>query len=95
MRLTPKERIENSHEDAIWTASWTPADTLITGSVDETVKVWAPGDGNESLHTYTGIRSKCNYKRPARRVSTLCYEEGSRALHNGPDPHETELLLGR
>ena len=54
MRLTSKERIENCHEDAVWTATWTPADTLISGSVDETVKVWSPGEGNESLHTYTG-----------------------------------------
>ena len=56
MRLTLKERIENCHEDAVWTATWTPADTLITGSVDETVKVWAPAEGNESQHTYTGTK---------------------------------------
>jgi WD repeat-containing protein 61 len=54
MRLTLKERVENCHEDAIWTASWTPAETLISGSVDETVKIWAPGDSVESQHTYTG-----------------------------------------
>ena len=54
MRLTLKERIENCHEDAVWTATWTPADTLISGSVDETVKVWAPAESNESQHTYTG-----------------------------------------
>ena len=54
MRLTSKERIENSHEDGIWTSTWTPANTLITGSVDETVKVWSPSEGNDSLHTYTG-----------------------------------------
>jgi len=54
MRLTLKERVEDCHEDAIWTASWTPADTLISGSVDETVKIWAPGDSVESQHTFTG-----------------------------------------
>ena len=54
MRLALKHRVENAHEDAVWTARWTPADSLITGSVDETVKVWVPADATDSIHTYTG-----------------------------------------
>ena len=55
MRLTSRHRVEDAHEDAVWTARWS-ADSLITGSVDETVKVWVVGEQNvDSTHTYTGM----------------------------------------
>lgn len=31
---------EKAHTDSVWTVSWSAAGRLITGSVDETVKVW-------------------------------------------------------
>lgn len=55
MRLNSKLRVQEAHEDSVWTATWTPANTVITGSVDETVKVWGE-DSSESLHTFTGAQ---------------------------------------
>ncbi|KAJ1460957.1 WD40-repeat-containing domain protein [Pelagophyceae sp. CCMP2097] len=40
MSLRPERRIENAHEDGIWSLCWTSRGQLVTGSVDETVKVW-------------------------------------------------------
>lgn len=54
MRLNSKQRVETAHEDAVWTAAWISNDAFLTGSVDETVKVWGVGDSVESQHTYTG-----------------------------------------
>ena len=34
--------IRTSHEDGIWSVEWTSKNQIITGSVDETVKVWNP-----------------------------------------------------
>jgi len=36
---------ENAHEDSIWCATWTAVtNLLVTGSIDESVKVWNPND---------------------------------------------------
>jgi len=32
--------VENAHEDSIWTTCWLD-DSIVTGSVDETVRVWS------------------------------------------------------
>jgi WD40 repeat protein len=46
MKLTLLGKQENAHEDGIWSAAWapssadTPAGLLVTGSVDESVKLW-------------------------------------------------------
>jgi len=33
--------IEKAHEDGIWKVCWIPqANVIVTGSVDETIKVW-------------------------------------------------------
>lgn len=46
MKLTLLGKQENAHEDGVWSAAWAPtsADTpggiVVTGSVDETVKLW-------------------------------------------------------
>ena len=48
MRLTRTLKVDDAHEDAVWCCAWAPSksggnDTseLVTGSVDETVKVWS------------------------------------------------------
>ena len=39
-----------AHDDSIWAVAWPTDDKLITGSIDETVKVWrASEDGNAPL----------------------------------------------
>ena len=56
MKLERRTLQPEAHEDAVWTAVWNPdGRTLITGSVDEIVKVWAVAESSaESIHTYTG-----------------------------------------
>ena len=52
MRLSLLQKLENAHDDSVWTVAWAPAsNTLITGSVDESVKLWQEGtDTLEMLH---------------------------------------------
>ncbi|KAF6164762.1 hypothetical protein GIB67_041014 [Kingdonia uniflora] len=45
MKLAGLKSIENAHEDSIWAAAWVPATDarpplLLTGSLDESVKLW-------------------------------------------------------
>lgn len=64
MRLTRTLKIDDAHEDAVWACAWAPGPSrrLVTGSVDECVKVWdvAPSAAGpdapapEPTHTYTG-----------------------------------------
>ena len=63
MRLTRTLTVDDAHEDAAWCVAWVPGGrSLVTGSVDESVKVWdvsaaaaAPGASPpEPTHTYTG-----------------------------------------
>ena len=37
-----------SHDDSIWAATWPTEDKVITGSIDETVKVWKPATEKNS-----------------------------------------------
>lgn len=58
-RLTVRNKQEDAHEDAIWCATWVPnSSDLITGSVDESVKIWTVVDGDpetvEQSHSYVG-----------------------------------------
>ena len=52
MRLSLLQRKENAHEDSVWAAAWAPgSNTLVTGSVDESVKLWSEvGDTLEQKH---------------------------------------------
>jgi WD repeat-containing protein 61 len=54
-RITPVHRTE-VHDEGVWSTVWVPGSgRLLTGSVDECVKVWE--DGGEALqfvHTYQG-----------------------------------------
>eukprot|EP00882_Tetradesmus_deserticola_P027459 GHRQ01030403.1.p1 GENE.GHRQ01030403.1~~GHRQ01030403.1.p1 ORF type:complete len:221 (-),score=16.35 GHRQ01030403.1:100-762(-) len=47
---------EGAHEEGLWAVAWLPGHSqLITGSVDETVKLWSAADDDlKCSHTYTG-----------------------------------------
>lgn len=45
MKLAGLKSVENAHEESVWAATWVPAtdnrpSLLLTGSLDETVKLW-------------------------------------------------------
>lgn len=49
MKLAGLTSIENAHEDSVWAVTWVPATEsrpalLLTGSLDESVKLWRPDD---------------------------------------------------
>ncbi|XP_059634794.1 WD repeat-containing protein VIP3 [Cornus florida] len=49
MKLTWLKTVENAHDDSLWAATWVPATAdrpplLLTGSLDETVKLWSPDE---------------------------------------------------
>eukprot|EP00897_Mesotaenium_endlicherianum_P005574 jgi/Mesen1/5044/ME000025S04446 len=49
MRLAQLKQVQDAHEDGVWAAAWAPATDsrpalLLTGSVDETVKLWSGDD---------------------------------------------------
>lgn len=55
MRLSLLNKVEDAHDDAVWSCAWATPDLLITGSVDESVKLWGETEDRlESKHTYTG-----------------------------------------
>lgn len=56
MRLSLLHRLENAHDDSVWAAAWAPgSNVLVTGSVDESVKLWAESaDGLEQRHHVVG-----------------------------------------
>mmetsp|Transcript_12331 Transcript_12331/g.31862 ORF Transcript_12331/g.31862 Transcript_12331/m.31862 type:complete len:309 (-) Transcript_12331:27-953(-) len=53
-------RKEQAHEDSAWAVLWTNDDKIVSGSIDETVKVWAPKTETspvpklEEVSTFTG-----------------------------------------
>ncbi|XVE54026.1 hypothetical protein DITRI_Ditri03aG0049500 [Diplodiscus trichospermus] len=58
MKLAGLKTVENAHDESVWAATWVPAtDTrpslLLTGSLDETVKLWRP-DELDLVRTNTG-----------------------------------------
>uniref|UniRef100_A0A5B7BIB7 Putative WD repeat-containing protein 61 n=1 Tax=Davidia involucrata TaxID=16924 RepID=A0A5B7BIB7_DAVIN len=50
MKLAWLKTVENAHEDSVWAATWVPSTDdrrpplLLTGSLDETVKLWSPNE---------------------------------------------------
>ncbi|KAI7989957.1 WD repeat-containing protein VIP3 [Camellia lanceoleosa] len=58
MKLAGLKSVENAHDDSVWAATWVPATDdrpalLLTGSLDETVRLWRPDDLT-SVATSTG-----------------------------------------
>ncbi|MBA0604057.1 hypothetical protein Godav_016747 [Gossypium davidsonii] len=58
MKLAGLKSVANAHDESVWTATWVPATgsrppLLLTGSLDETVKVWRP-DELDLVRTNTG-----------------------------------------
>jgi WD repeat-containing protein 61 len=62
MRLSLLHKADNAHEDSVWTVGWAPgSDILVTGSVDESVKLWKQeGDGLEQLHHLVSTHTVCD-----------------------------------
>jgi WD40 repeat protein len=59
MKINSLKNLANAHADGVWAVAWAPATQsrgalLITGSVDETVKLWK-GDELEPERTNTGF----------------------------------------
>lgn len=59
MRLSLLSKLDNAHEDSVWTVTWAAgSNRLVTGSVDETAKVWEEAEGRlEERHVFV---SNCN-----------------------------------
>jgi len=57
MRLSLLQKLENAHEDSVWTVQWgAGSNCLVTGSVDETAKIWAQEeDILVQQHVFTDI----------------------------------------
>ncbi|CAL5437959.1 unnamed protein product [Camellia sinensis] len=58
MKLARFKSVENAHDDSVWAATWVPVTDdrpalLMTGSLDETVRLWRPDDLT-SVATSTG-----------------------------------------
>lgn len=58
MRLSLLHKGDNAHEDSIWTVAFAPgSDVLVTGSVDESAKLWKQeGDGLTQIHRLVRFR---------------------------------------
>ena len=59
MKLTWLSSVENAHDDSVWACTWVPATDdrqglLLTGSLDETVRLWRHNDGLARVNTMTG-----------------------------------------
>ena len=62
MRVQLVQKVENAHDDSIWTVAWSgESNNLITGSVDEHVKIWKEEGETvedvrlEHVHSLTGV----------------------------------------
>ena len=49
MKLSGLKSVENAHDDSVWAVTWVPATAnrpplLLTGSLDETVRLWRSDD---------------------------------------------------
>ena len=67
MRLSLLQRQEQAHEDSVWAVAWSPAsNTLVTGSVDESVKLWQEAEDTlEQRHHLVSARGGALTRRQA------------------------------
>jgi hypothetical protein len=72
MRLSLLQRLEDAHDDSVWAAAWAPnSNTLVTGSVDESVKLWQEsGDTLEQQHHLVSIHAALSVTPAPRALST-------------------------
>ncbi|KAG9322985.1 hypothetical protein KVV02_007415 [Mortierella alpina] len=55
---------DNAHEDGIWCAAWSAKNALVTGSLDNTVKVWYVEYGRTlSEHLWRSSAARVRLKR--------------------------------
>uniref|UniRef100_A0A7S2RK09 Anaphase-promoting complex subunit 4 WD40 domain-containing protein n=1 Tax=Rhizochromulina marina TaxID=1034831 RepID=A0A7S2RK09_9STRA len=54
----PGQHLPEAHEDGVWALAWTSRDQLISGSVDETVKVWSAAEGQGERGT---LEKTCSF----------------------------------
>lgn len=80
MRLSLVQTLESAHEDSIWTAAWSlKEDVLVTGSVDESVKLWqAGGPALEQQHQL--VRFGEGGRRRRARESVAASEHGHKEV---------------
>nr|GEY90225.1 hypothetical protein [Tanacetum cinerariifolium] len=66
MKLVWLRSVEPAHQDCVWACTWVPpTDTspktlLLTGSLDETVKLWDP-QGGEGGEVITNVRTNTGH----------------------------------
>ncbi|XP_012076991.2 WD repeat-containing protein VIP3 [Jatropha curcas] len=66
MKLAGLKSIENAHDESVWAATWVPAtesrpSLLLTGSLDETVKLWSPNQLTGSLDDLNLVRTNTGH----------------------------------
>ncbi|GBF90503.1 hypothetical protein Rsub_03499 [Raphidocelis subcapitata] len=55
MRASTLHKHPGAHPEGIWCCAWLPSGSLLTGSVDESVKLWdLSGDAPACAHDFTG-----------------------------------------
>lgn len=60
-----------AHEDAAWSVRWVN-DTIVTGSVDERVRVWSAADLNTYKDEFNNQGEKNEVFRTRCRVHVMC-----------------------
>jgi WD40 repeat protein len=76
MKINSLKNLANAHADGVWAVAWAPATQsrgalLITGSVDETVKLWK-GDELEPERTNTGFFPFLSFSLPVTLFRDPC-----------------------
>ena len=100
MRLSLLQKQENAHDDSVWACAWAPgSNSLVTGSVDESVKLWQESAEStlELRHHLVGARALGLHARlrgaahpcPAlasQRVAAHLAAAAGCAARDGPSP---------
>jgi WD repeat-containing protein 61 len=72
-----QKKVDHAHEDSIWAVSWAKSNVIVTGSIDETVKVWDPNDLSKPKHIFGSHELAI--------VSVDCSGDGKRAVTSSMD----------
>jgi len=71
------KRVEGAHDDSIWAISWAKSNVIVTGSLDETVKVWDPADMKTPKHKFGSHELAI--------VSVDCNNDGTKVVTSSMD----------